>query len=78
MTDLEHNFSPVIGVSKAARWLGLGERQVTNLCRQGRLPGAYQPSGYSGKWLIPTAALERIRTLPPAPAATSDNADITV
>ncbi len=76
MTDL-NNFSPVVGTAKAARWLGLGERQITNLCRQGRLPGAFH-SGHSGKWLIPIAALERIRTLPPAPAATSDNAEITV
>ncbi len=65
----------VVGVTKAAKWLGLGERQVTNLCKQGKLKGAYQPSGYAGKWLIPTSTLERIRKLPPA---TSDNADITV
>ncbi len=73
MTDLEPSFSPVVGTAKAALWLGLGERQVTNLCRQGRLEGASH-SGYSGKWLIPVAALEKIRALPPAPA-TSDNAD---
>ncbi len=55
----------VVGSAKAAKLLGLSERRVRGLCKTGKLKGAYQVSGYSGKWLIPLATLERIRALPP-------------
>jgi hypothetical protein len=28
------------------------------MCDDEKFPGAYQPSGYGGKWLIPRAALD--------------------
>jgi hypothetical protein len=58
MTDV------VVGTAKAAKWLGLSERAVRDMCAKGRLGGAYQPSGYSGKYLIPIATLERICPCP--------------
>jgi len=54
----------LIGTAKAAAWLGLSEERVRFMCREGRLEGAFQPSGYLGKWLIPTSSLERIRKRP--------------
>jgi len=56
--------SELIGTAKAAAWLGLSEETVRKLCRQGKLEGAFQPAGYQGKWLIPTATLEAIRARP--------------
>lgn len=58
----------VVGTARAARWLGLGERRVRQLCEAGRLPGAYQFAPGS-KWLIPAETLDNIRA-----RATSDNA----
>lgn len=58
------NMSDVVGTAKAAHWLGLSERTVRDMCAKGRLEGAYQPSGYSGKYLIPTVTLERICPCP--------------
>lgn len=60
--------SRVIGTAKASRWLGVSERSVRRLCAQGRLPGAYQPAGYSGMWLVPLKALQRIRGTPADPS----------
>ena len=60
--------SRVIGTAKASRWLGVSERSVRRLCAQGRLPGAYQPAGYAGKWLVPLKALKRLRATPADPS----------
>ena len=54
---------PFLGTAHAARWTGFSERQVRAWCEQGRLEGAYQFS-YGGKWLIPTATLEKICPCP--------------
>ncbi len=56
-----------VNVYKASRWLGLSERAVTTLCKNGRLEGAYQPSGYLGKWLIPISSLKAITPTPAQP-----------
>ena len=56
--------SEVVGTAKAALWLELSEETVRRLCRMGKLAGAYQPAGYQGKWLVPTATLEAIRVCP--------------
>ena len=56
--------SDVVGTAKATKWLGLSEETVRKLCRQGKLPGAFQPAGYQGKWLIPRETLEAIRAQP--------------
>ena len=53
-----------VSVAFAARWIGLPERTVRHLAATGRLEGAYQPAGYSGKWLIPLEALLRITPRP--------------
>ena len=55
--------SDVVGTAKAAKWLGLSERTVRDMCAKGRLE-VYQPSGYRGKLLIYTSSLERIRPCP--------------
>ncbi len=65
--------SDVIGTAKAAKWTGLSERRIRELCQQGRLQGASQ-FAYGGKWLIPTATLERIRPRPPELSA--ETADV--
>lgn len=56
--------SEVIGTAKAALWLDLSEETLRRLCRTGKLPGAYQPAGYQGKWLVPVETLEAIRVCP--------------
>lgn len=56
-----------INVKKAARWLGIPERTVTHLCRNGRIEGATQYAGFSGKWLIPISGLQKMRTDPAEP-----------
>ncbi len=62
--ELELHSSEVVGTAKAARWLSMSERQITRMCRQGKLQGAYQPSGFLGKWLIPIRTLEAIYKRP--------------
>jgi hypothetical protein len=54
----------VVNTEKAARWLNLSPESITRFCRSGLLKGAYQPGGYSARWLIPTDALEAIRPCP--------------
>lgn len=56
-----------VNVHKASLWLGLSERRVTDMCKNGRLPGAYQPAGYLGKWLIPLTTLKAITPTPAQP-----------
>lgn len=56
--------SSVVGTAKAAKWTGLSEKRIRELCQQGRLEGAYQ-FAYGGKWLIPTSTLENICSCPP-------------
>ncbi len=65
--------SDVIGTAKAAKWTGFSEKRIRELCQLGRLEGAYQ-FAYGGKWLIPTATLERIRPRPPELSA--ETADV--
>lgn len=65
--------SEVVGTAKAAKWTGLSERRIRELCQLRRLEGAYQ-FAYKGKWLIPTATLERIRNRPPELSA--ETADV--
>ncbi len=55
--------SDVVGTAKAAKWIGLSERRIRDMCAEGRLK-VYQPSGYRGKLLIYTSSLERIRPCP--------------
>jgi hypothetical protein len=57
----------VVGTAKAARLLGFSEETVRRWCREGKLEGAFQPSGYDGKWLIPMRSLKRIRWRPAFP-----------
>jgi transposase len=57
----------VVGTAKAARWLNVSEATVKRICKKGKrgkLPGAYQPSGHHGRWLIPTRDLENIKGRP--------------
>jgi hypothetical protein len=54
----------VLNISKAAQWLGKSERTIRLLCKDGKLEGAYQVSGYQGMWLIPISALEKITPCP--------------
>ncbi len=56
--------SDVVGTAKAAVWLGLSEETVRKLCRERKLEGAFQPAGYQGKWLVPSATLSAIRARP--------------
>lgn len=44
--------------AEVAREFGVSRQQVTNWCRNGRLP-AIQPSGPRGMWLIPRDALRQ-------------------
>jgi len=68
--------SPVVGTFKASLWLGVSERTIRRLCRDGKLEGAYQPSGFQGSWLIPLEALQAIRSVPARPLSeTSDEAE---
>lgn len=55
--------SEVVGTAKAARWTGLSERRIREMCEQGRIEGAYQWEP-GCKWLIPTATLEKVRPCP--------------
>lgn len=63
MTRLETPVSEVVNVGTAALWLGVSERTITRLCREGRL-AAYQPAGFAGRWLVYTSSLEAIRPCP--------------
>lgn len=57
----------VVTSDVAERWLGYkSDRNITRMCNQGKLPGAYQPGGDKGTWFIPVEALEAIRPCPPA------------
>lgn len=68
--------SEVVSTAKAAKWTGLSEKRIRELCQLGRLEGAYQ-FAYGGKWLIPTTTLERIRPRPPELSAdTAASADV--
>jgi hypothetical protein len=53
-----------VSTHKASLWLGMSEESVRRLCRNGKLKGAFQPSGYQGKWLIPVETLEAVRVCP--------------
>ena len=55
--------SDVVGTAKAAKWTGISERRIRELCEQGRIEGAYQFARNS-KWLIPAATLEKICPCP--------------
>ena len=55
--------SDVVGTAKAAKWLGLSERTVRDMCAKEKLK-AYQPNGFHSKLLIYTSSLERIRPCP--------------
>lgn len=67
--------NPQVGTAKAARWLGLSERTVRDLCQKGKLEGAWQPAGFQGKWLISTECLRAIRPEPADPTLVADLAD---
>jgi hypothetical protein len=55
---------PTLSTAKAARWLGVSERAVRDMCIKGKFKGAYRPAGYNGKWLIPMTTLEAICPMP--------------
>lgn len=67
--------SPYLGTAKAARWLGLSERAVRDMCQKGKFEGAWQPAGHHGKWLIPLCDLEAVRPTPADPSLLADLAD---
>lgn len=60
-------FPDDLGVTKAARWLGVDPRTVRRMIHRGQLPGAYN-YGRDCKWFIPIEALDDKRSwwrLPP-------------
>jgi hypothetical protein len=45
----------VTTIEKSAEW-GISERRIRQLCRQGRIPGAYRGDDQNGSWWIPAGA----------------------
>lgn len=49
-----------VGVTRAAQLLGVPDRTLRHWCKEGHVPGAWQPS-FAGSWLIPLGwILERL------------------
>lgn len=50
-----------IGAEEFAKRTGLTLRTVQRWCKEERIPGAIQPGGYAGSWLLPASQVERWR-----------------
>ena len=68
--------SPFMSTKKAAQWLGQPERTIRDWCAAGALPGAWQPAGYQGKWLIPITTLEARLPYPADASLLADSAEV--
>lgn len=55
---------PDLTVREFAAEVRLSEWNIWNKCKQGKLPGAYQTNGDTGRWRIPEESLEQFRRKP--------------
>ena len=54
----QHDRTALVSATTASRLLGLSPETVRRMCRNGRIPGAVQPSGREGHWKIPLESIE--------------------
>lgn len=65
-----------VGASELAQRFGMTPRYWTRMAAEGKVPGAWQPSGEKGKWLFDLQAVERwqrdkLKKVPAWPGYTS-------
>ena len=58
----DYDGTTLVSATTAARLLGLSPETVRRMCRNGRIPGAVQPSGREGHWKIPLESIEDLLT----------------
>lgn len=64
---------PLLTVSEVNKLTGWSERTIRLWCRNGRIPGAWQPGGHSGSWYIPRRALAILSVADIADPGTPDD-----